>query len=179
MGAAKGAEVVFGVIMGTGVGGGVVVNGRVLNGKQGITGEWGHNQLDPNGLPCYCGKVGCVGTVLSGPFLERYYERLTGIHKSLKEIAVTALEDEAAAQTMDRLYEKFGEGLSVVINILDPDVVVLGGGVGNIPGLYTRGRESLENWVFNNKLTTELRAPILGDSAGVFGAAMLVSSSRA
>lgn len=173
LGAAKGAPTVFGVIMGTGVGGGLVVHGQVLGGAQGIAGEWGHNVLEPDGLKCYCGKTGCVETVLSGPFLERYYESQSGHKKSLREIA-TAQNDPAADKTLARLYEKFGEAISVVVDIFDPHVVVLGGGVGNISGLYTEGRESLRRWVFNNELRTELRRPILGDSAGVFGAAMLV-----
>lgn len=181
MGAAKGADVVFGVIMGTGVGGGVVVGGRVLNGAQGIAGEWGHNLLEPGGTLCYCGKVGCVETVLAGPFLEKHYFNLSEERRPLKEIAARAESgtDVAAAATMERLYRKFGEALSVVVNILDPEVVVLGGGVGNIPGLYTRGRSELERWVFNTELRTELRAPTLGDSAGVFGAAMLVTPPSA
>ena len=172
MGSAKGADVVFGVIMGTGVGGGFVVNGRVLNGAQGIAGEWGHNLLEPGGAPCYCGKAGCVETVLSGPALERFYFGQSGARRSLKEIA-SAEGDPHADATMERLWEKFGEGLSVVVNIVDPDVIVLGGGVGNIAGLRTKGREALERYVFNTELRTELRAPMLGDSAGVFGAAMI------
>lgn len=175
LGAAAGAAVVFGVIMGTGVGGGLVVNGQVLNGAQGIAGEWGHNVLEPGGQPCYCGKTGCVETVLSGPFLERYYASLTGEKRSLREIATRADEDPAARATLDRLYEKFGEAISVVVNIVDPDVIVLGGGVGNVPGLLAGGRESLERHVFNTTLNTEIRLPTLGDSAGVFGAAMLAA----
>jgi predicted NBD/HSP70 family sugar kinase len=173
LGAGAGAEVVFGVIMGTGVGGGVVVNGRVLNGAQGIAGEWGHNVLEPDGQPCYCGKRGCVETVLSGPFLERYYTSLSGQRRSLREISTTADSDPHAQATLQRLWEKFGEALSVVVNILDPQVIVLGGGVGNVPGLTTFGRDVLERWVFNTEFRTELRLPTLGDSAGVFGAAML------
>ena len=178
LGVAKGASVVFGVIMGTGVGGGVVVNGKVLNGAQGIAGEWGHNLLEPNGLPCYCGKIGCVETVLSGPFLERHYASLSGTRRSLKEIVALANagEDADAVATLERLYDRFGEGLSVIVNILDPDVIVLGGGVGNIPSLYNRGREAVEKYVFNDRLTTKICAPTLGDSAGVFGAAMLAAT---
>jgi len=175
LGAAAGVPTVFGVIMGTGVGGGVVVHGKVLNGAQGIAGEWGHNVLERDGLPCYCGKVGCVETVLSGPFLERYYASISGEKRKLVEIAQRAEAggDPCAEQTMARLYEKFGEAISVVVDILDPHVVVVGGGVGNILGLYTHGRQALRKWVFNDDLRTELRRPTLGDSAGVFGAAML------
>ena len=169
------ANVVFGVIMGTGVGGGIVVNGNVINGRQGIGGEWGHNFLDDSGGLCYCGKVGCVERIISGPALERYYFRKTGDKKSLKEIesAHKANEDEVASQTISRLIKYFGIALSVVINILDPDAIVIGGGVGNIEELYTRGKEEIKKNVFNHKLNTLILKPKLGDSAGVFGAALL------
>jgi predicted NBD/HSP70 family sugar kinase len=175
LGAAKGADVVFGVIMGTGVGGGLVVRGSILNGSQGIAGEWGHNLLEPGGAACYCGKVGCVETVLAGPWLERFYQRHSGNHLHLPEILAFAREgnDQVAVATLHRLTEKFGEGLSVVINILDPDVVVLGGGVGNVDELYTHGVASLQKYVFNSTLHTRVVRPKLGDSAGVFGAAHL------
>ncbi len=175
LGAAIGAPVVFGVIMGTGVGGGIVVNGHVLNGAQGIAGEWGHNSLELGRATCYCGKVGCVETVLSGPYLERFYASRSGHALSLREIVANADSDPDAAATIERLCEKFGEALSVVVNILDPDVVVLGGGVARVPDLLTRGRDALARHVFNPDLKTILRAPTLGDSAGVFGAAMLVA----
>lgn len=175
VGAGRGAEVVFGVIMGTGVGGGVVVGGRVLNGSQGIAGEWGHNVLEPGGRACYCGKSGCVETVLSGPSLERFYGEQTGTNRRLPEIMERLGEDPAADMTLERLCSKFGEALAVVVNILDPDVIVLGGGVGNIEQLHTQGRASLERFIFNPSPRAELRAPLLGDSAGVFGAAMLTA----
>ncbi len=171
------AKVVFGVIMGTGVGGGVVVEGKVINGLQGIGGEWGHNFLDESGGPCYCGKSGCVENVLSGPNLEKYYESLTGSRKKMKDIyslAVTGA-DEDAMKTMKRLTHFFGRALSVVVNILDPDVIIIGGGVGNIDLIYTEGVESLRKHVFNNRLDTPVVKPKLGDSAGVFGAAYLVA----
>jgi fructokinase len=172
-GAGRGADVVFGVILGTGVGGGVVVHGKVLGGAQGIAGEWGHNVLDPEGEPCYCGKTGCVETVLSGPALERFYHAQTGKRLPLAEIVGS--NEPAAQQTVDRLVNGFGQALAVVVNIVDPDVVVLGGGVGNIPALYERGVEALAPWVFNDTVRTEIRKPMLGDSAGVFGAAMLAA----
>jgi predicted NBD/HSP70 family sugar kinase len=177
LGAARGAEVVFGVIMGTGVGGGIVVNGKVLNGKQGIAGEWGHNLLEENGEPCYCGKRGCVETVLAGPWLEKYYARNSGNTLRLPAILAAARkgDDVFATQTLERLVQKFGEGISVIVNILDPDVIVLGGGVGNVEELYTAGVASLERFVFNNELTTQIVKPMLGDSAGVFGAAHLMA----
>lgn len=171
------AQVVFGVIMGTGVGGGVVVNGQALNGKQGIGGEWGHNFLDESGGPCYCGKSGCVETIIAGPSLERYYKEVSGEAKRLKEIVPLARsgEDKHAVATLDRLIHFFGLGISVIINILDPDVIVLGGGVGNIDELYTRGVEEARKHVFNPRLDTQIIRPKLGDSAGVFGAAFLMA----
>ncbi len=173
------APVVFGVIMGTGVGGGVVFNGKAISGKQAIAGEWGHNHLDDSGGPCYCGKVGCVETVISGPALERYYKGLTGESLKLKQIVDRVEQDEAARQTIQRLTHFFGKAISVVINILDPDVIVVGGGVGNTPQLYTDGVESAKKFVFNTGIdhldTIFLQPKLLGDSAGVFGAALLVA----
>ena len=169
------ARVVFGVIMGTGVGGGVVVDGKVISGLNGNGGEWGHNFLDASGLPCYCGKSGCVEQVLSGPALQHYYTSLTGTHKTMQEIhsAFLAGTDAAAAATIERLTTLFAKAISVVINILDPDVIVVGGGVGNIDELYTSGREGILQHMFNNRLDTPIVKPMLGDSAGVFGAAYL------
>jgi len=170
------ARVVFGVIMGTGVGGGIVIDGKPIIGLQGIAGEWGHNFLDTSGGPCYCGKSGCVEQVISGPALERYYFNETGNKKPLKDIVALAESkvDPTAQKAMLRLIEFFGKSLSVIINILDPDVIVIGGGVGNIDLLYDRGIDSIKNYVFNNRLDTPVVRPSLGDSAGVFGAAFLV-----
>jgi fructokinase len=172
------AKVVFGVIMGTGVGGGVVVDGKVINGLHGIGGEWGHNFLDESGGPCYCGKSGCVEKVLAGPALEKYYASVSGVTKSMKDVydGYKAGTDPFATQTIDRMNHFFGVALSVVINILDPDVVVIGGGVGNIDSIYTDGVNSLRRHIFNNKLDTPVLKPNLGDSAGVFGAAFLVNN---
>lgn len=169
------AKVVFGVIMGTGVGGGLVVNGEVINGLQGIGGEWGHNFLDESGGPCYCGKTGCVENVLSGPALEKFYLSRSGEKRSMKEIVSRAESktDSFAVETMNRLTSFFGRALSVLINIVDPDVIVIGGGVGNIGLLYNEGREAVLKNVFNNRLDTPIVRPVLGDSAGVFGAAFL------
>lgn len=169
------SKVVFGVIMGSGVGGGLVVDGHVINGKHGIAGEWGHIFLDDDGEDCYCGKHGCVETILSGPALQRYYQRISGKQKTLKEI-MSGLEDDPYAQkTLDRLIHFFGKGLSAIVNIIDPDVIVLGGGVGNIPQLYTEGADSVRQFTFNPELKTPILAPQLGDSAGVFGAAFLMA----
>ena len=171
------AEVVFGVIMGTGVGGGLIVNGKIVNGRHGIGGEWGHNHLDDSGGQCYCGKTGCVETVISGPFTQKYYKSISGQEKHLKEIVELhkAGTDQNATKTIDRLTHFFGKAISVVIDIIDPDVVVIGGGVGNIDELYTDGVKSARDFVFNDSLETIFLKPELGDSAGVFGAAMLVA----
>ena len=173
---APSAQVVFGIIMGTGVGGGLVVNGSVWNGCHGIAGEWGHNFLDESGGPCYCGRSGCVETVLAGPSLQRYYHSITGESISLKEITrrFHKQTDNAAKATMDRLVHYFGKAVSVVTNLLDPDVIVVGGGVGNIELIYSHGPQSLGNFIFNNTVDVKILKPSLGDSAGVFGAAALV-----
>lgn len=163
-GAARGAEVSFGVIMGTGVGGGLVLHGRAWDGAQGIAGEWGHVVLEPvDGPQCYCGKRGCVETFLAGPSIERAYAAKTGIARSLAEIGT--LDDE----TLDR----FGRALATVIDIVDPDVIVLGGGVSNLSILYGKGVEAVARWVFNDELRTKIVKHGIGDSAGVFGAALL------
>ncbi len=175
------ARVVFGVIMGTGVGGGLVIDGRPIFGLQGIAGEWGHNFLDESGGPCYCGKSGCVEKVIAGPALEQYYFNDTGNRKPLKDIVALAESkvDPTAQKTMIRLIEYFGKAVSVLINILDPDVIVIGGGVGNISMLYDRGIDSVKKYVFNNRLDTPIVQPLLGDSAGVIGAAYLVVDDSA
>jgi fructokinase len=172
-----GARMVFGIILGTGVGGGLVVDGKIWSGRHGIGGEWGHNFLDDSGGPCYCGKTGCVETVISGPATERYYRGLTGQALSLKEIVTrhTTGSDAAATQTIERLCHFFGKGISVVTNLLDPEVIVVGGGVGNIDALYSLGLKELGRFIFNNRVEVPLLKPSLGDSAGVFGAAALVA----
>ena len=172
----KEAQVVFGVILGTGVGGGLVVNGKVINGLHGIGGEWGHNILEEGGEPCYCGKAGCVEKVIAGPSLELFYERQTGEKKKLKDIvqAYIAGSDSNATATMERLFEYYGKAISTLINVIDPDVIVIGGGVGNIDLLYSEGYERIKKYIFNSgEVLTPIVKPKLGDSAGVFGAAML------
>ncbi len=174
---APNATLVFGSIMGTGVGGGIVFDGKVWNGRQGIAGEWGHSFLHESGGACYCGSVGCVETVISGPALERYYREQSGHKLSLREIVNRYGKDQdpIADQTVKRLIHFFGRGMANIINILDPDAIVLGGGLGNIDLLYTEGVEAIKPFLFNPKLDTVILAPKLGDSAGVFGAAMLVA----
>lgn len=174
-------QMMFGVIMGTGVGGGVVVRGLdgrsfVINGLHGIGGEWGHNILEENGYDCYCGKRGCNEQVLSGPALQRFYFEQSGQKRTMKEIVERhrAGIDPVASVTMERMLEYFGRSISTLINVLDPDAIVLGGGVGNIDELYTEGVERIKKYIFNNKVVkTPILRPKLGDSAGVFGAAML------
>lgn len=167
------AKVVFGVIMGTGVGGGLVVNSQIINGANGIGGEWGHNFLDDSGGSCYCGKIGCVETVISGPALEKYYLQISGHSKLLKDIVKDVKADPYAKETVARLIHYFGLGVSTIINTIDPDIIVLGGGVGNIDLLYTKGIEEAKKFVFNPECATKIVKPKLGDSAGVFGAAFL------
>jgi fructokinase len=174
-GAGQGAGVVFGVILGTGVGGGIVINGQLIEGLQHIAGEWGHNVLETDGPPCYCGKHGCVETLLSGPGLARDYV-LHGGDPSLdaKQIVAHAEQGDARAEAaMQRYLDRFGRALSTVINILDPDVVVLGGGMSNIARLCTDGRERVARYVFNDELRTRILPHVHGDSSGVRGAAQL------
>lgn len=173
-GAARGQHSSFGVIMGTGVGGGLILNGRALHGHQGIAGEWGHVSIEDDGEQCYCGNSGCVETIISGPALEQYYEKHSGTRRSLADIAGRTERDAPARDTIERLCFYFAKGLSHVINIVDPDIVVLGGGLSNIEALYSRGLQHLEHFVFNTSLQTSIVPNALGDSAGVFGAAMLL-----
>lgn len=175
LGAAKGDRVVLGLILGTGCGGGIVADGKLIEGLHGIAGEWGHNPLRGEATPCYCGRLGCVETVIAGPSLERFYRERTGKHVPLREIPARAAEgDSAAAATLGRLREKFGEAIAAVINILDPDAIVVGGGVGNMDLFYgEETREAVRVHVFNGEVRTKFLRPALGDSAGVFGAAML------
>jgi len=174
LGSARGHDVVFGVIMGTGVGGGVVINGILHKGKTNIAGEWGHHTLRPDGNECYCGKQGCVETYISGPALEKRWLELTGKKESLQSI-VQDLSDEKAKQWKNEFLESFGISLANVIDILDPSAIVLGGGVSNIPFLYDEGKEAVYDKVFSNSIETPILKNSLGDSAGVFGACLLNS----
>ena len=175
LGAACGRTVVVGLILGTGVGSGIVIAGRVLHGLHGIAGEWGHNPMRGETTPCYCGRLGCVETVISGPALERHYREAGGPDSTLPEIARRAeAGDPTAIVTIDRLVDKFSEAIAAVINILDPDAIVIGGGVGQTGRLYAaQTRDAIRRHLFNSELRTEILRPVLGDSAGVFGAALL------
>jgi fructokinase len=173
-GAAAGADVVFGVILGTGVGGGIVCGGRLLPGLQHVAGEWGHHSIDPSGPVCYCGQRGCVERYLSGPALEADYESEAGSRATVAEIVARARQrEEAARAVFARYLARFGRALANVVSILDPDVIVLGGGLSNIDELYDEGRRAVAGDVFNDELRTPIVRHALGDSAGVIGAAML------
>ncbi len=181
-GAAAGAESLFGVILGTGVGGGIVINGRVVTGVNAIGGEWGHNSLpwmEPSELPgpeCYCGKMGCIETYLSGPGLQMSYYRRTGVRISAHEIADRAEQGESDAnRTMERYENRLARGLASVINLLDPEIIVLGGGVSNIDRLYPHVKDLWGEYVFSDEVRTELVKAQYGDSSGVRGAAWLWS----
>jgi len=177
-GAARDARVTFGVILGTGVGGGIVFrqrdDPRAWDGAQGIAGEWGHVTLDPSGgPPCYCGRRGCIEQYLSGPAIEAVYAARTGVKRSLAEIAARAASEGDARSTLDQVVEVFGRAISVVTNVLDPDTIVLGGGVSNLSVLYEKGLEAVARWIFNDEVRTKIVKHAMGDSAGVIGAALL------
>jgi len=175
LGSARGHEVVFGVIMGTGVGGGIVINGTIHKGRSNIAGEWGHHILHPNGNECYCGKRGCVETYISGPALERSWFEITGTKESLQSITQN-LSFEKAEQWKSEFLENFGMALANVIDILDPDAIVLGGGVSNVSFLYDEGKKAVYEKVFSDLVNTPILKNKLGDSAGVFGACLLNNS---
>ena len=179
-GAAAGAGVVFGVIVGTGTGGGVVVNGHVLTGANAIAGEWGHNPLpaprdgESPGPPCYCGRRGCIETFLSGPALAREYAEDGGALVTAEEIAARAAAGEARALALLARYEeRMARALASVMNLLDPDVIVLGGGLSNIDRLYERVPQLWSPHVFSDRVATRLVRARHGDSSGVRGAAWL------
>lgn len=183
-GAAAGADVVFGVIMGTGVGGGIVVRGQVLTGRNLIGGEWGHNGLpwpthdEIPGPPCYCGRRGCIETWISGPAIAADHARVTGEALTTPEIIARAAAGDADARaTRARLVQRTARGLASVINVLDPDVIVLGGGVSNISGLADEVQSALPPWVFSDTVATRVVRHRHGDSSGVRGAAWLWPAS--
>ena len=184
-GAGKGAPVVHGVIVGTGVGSGVAVHGRVLNGANAIAGEWGHNPLpwprddERPGHACYCGRHGCIETWLSGPGIERDYFEVTGHQRSAKGIAAGAVAgDPSCNVTIARYEERFARAIAHVINLLDPDVIVLGGGMSNIERLYANVPRQWKQWVFSDRVDTRLVRNVHGDSSGVRGAAWLWEEGR-
>ncbi|MBC7449936.1 MAG: ROK family protein [Cytophagales bacterium] len=171
VGAGKGKNVVFGVIMGTGCGGGFIIHNKVLKGLQYLGGEWGHSTIDPNGPLCYCGKRGCVETYISGTGISNRYYDLTG--KRLPAIHILESAQEAAIQVRSLFFEQFGRALSNVINIVDPDIIVLGGGLSNFLPLYEQGIDCVKKYIFSDELLTPIVKHKTGDSAGVLGAAWI------
>ncbi|MGC9456947.1 MAG: ROK family protein [Halothiobacillaceae bacterium] len=182
-GAARGAGTVFGVIIGTGVGGGVVVDGKVLTGPNAIAGEWGHNPLpwmdddEHPGRPCWCGLAGCIETWLSGPAFERDYAARSGSRRPAPEIVERAGSGDPVAMTVLRDYEsRLARALAQVINLLDPDAIVLGGGMSNVESLYAQVPQQWDRWVFSDRVDgVRLLQPAHGDSSGVRGAAWLAA----
>jgi len=179
-GAGKGARVVFGVILGTGCGGGLVIAGQVHVGRNAIAGEWGHNALpwprddERPGPPCYCGKRGCIETWLSGPGFSRAHEEASGERLEPAAIAARAANGEAAAWASIEAYaDRLARGLASVINLLDPDVIVLGGGLSNLDFLYSDVPQLLGKYVFSDRVDTPVKRAVHGDSSGVRGAAWL------
>jgi fructokinase len=179
-GAAAGAASVFGVIVGTGTGGGIVVGGKLLGGPNAIAGEWGHNPLpwprdaERPGAACYCGRQGCVETWLSGPALEREYRQLTGSELAAAGIAQRDRDGQAAAvEVLDQYSDRMARALATVINVLDPECIVLGGGLGNIERLYRDVPRRWGRYIFSDRVDTRLLKPKFGDSSGVRGAARL------
>jgi fructokinase len=182
-GAGAGGRIVFGVILGTGVGAGIVVGGQALDGCNGIAGEWGHNPLpwpcddERPGRPCYCGHCGCIETWLSGPGLEREYAQRTGTITPASRIVAAAVDgNETCCTTLRRYEDRLARSLAHVINILDPDVIVLGGGMSNVDRLYANVPALWGRWIFSDRVETKLVRNVHGDSSGVRGAARLWSA---
>ena len=185
-GAGAGADVVFGVILGTGVGAGIVVRGRVLDGPNGIAGEWGHNPLpwpaddERPGAPCFCGRSGCIETFLSGPGLARDHRQATGAVATAEAIVAGAASGDAGCEaTLARYEARLARALAHVINLLDPDVIVLGGGLSNLERLYAHVPRLWGPWVFSDRVDTRLVRHRHGDASGVRGAAWLWPPDRA
>ena len=179
-GSARGAPVVFGAILGTGVGAGIVVDGRVLEGPNGIAGEWGHNPLpwtgddERPGNACFCGRSGCIETWLAGPAFARDHTAHTGIVMKAEEIAAAAKSgDTACIGSLERYVDRLARALAHVVNIIDPDVIVLGGGMSNVDALYRRVPALWNRWIFSDRVDTRLVRNRHGDSSGVRGAARL------
>lgn len=173
IGVAKEYHVVFGVILGTGVGGGIYINGKIHNGRMAIAGEWGHHTLYPGGNECYCGNNGCAETYISGPALEKRWKELSGEQQFLEQIVKLHSTDKIFSKWKHEFISNFGIALANVIDILDPDAIVLGGGVSNIDFLYDEGLKAIHKNVFSDNVDTPILKNKLGDSAGVFGAAYL------
>ena len=172
LGVAKKSNFVFGIIMGTGVGGGIIIDGKIHHGRNNIAGEWGHHCLHNEGNSCYCGNRGCVETYISGPALEKNWFQLSGLDQLLPEIIQNT--DNPNFNTWKKSFlDNFASSLSNVIDILDPDMIVLGGGLSNIDFLYDEGKDVVYEKVFSDTVDTPIVKNLLGDSAGVFGACLL------
>ena len=172
LGAAKGYGVVFGVIMGTGVGGGIIINGKIHRGPNYIAGEWGHDVLYPDGRDCYCGNKGCTEAYISGSALEKEWEELTGQKHMVTDIIEKGFYKDHP-EWKERFILNFGRALSHVIDIIDPNCIVLGGGLSKVDILYSEGKDAVYAEVFSKQVVTPILKNKLGDSAGVFGAALL------
>ena len=179
-GAAAGAHCVFGIILGTGCGGGLVIDGRLINGPRGITGEWGHNSLpwptaqEVPGPPCWCGRLGCMETWVSGPALAAEHARETGTAGDSINIAAWAAAGDADARaSLDRHASRLARGLAQIVNVIDPDVIVIGGGLSQLQHLYTQVPALMAPYVFSDDALVDLRPPKWGDASGVRGAAWL------
>ena len=173
-GAAKGKSLVFGVIMGTGCGGGIAIDGRVRKGPHAMAGEWGHVSIDPDGAPCFCGKKGCIETMISGGGVEKAFARKFSEPLSMRAIVDGFRNGEPrCSEVFNTFLDDFGRALGGLISILDPDAVVLGGGLSNIDELYTLGIEKVRRYAFHDNLKTPVLKNALGDSAGVIGAAWI------
>jgi len=172
LGAGKNSNIVFGVIMGTGVGGGIIIDGKIHHGRTNIAGEWGHHCLHDEGNSCYCGNRGCVETYISGPALEKNWSQLSNLNQSLPEI-IQNTDNPNFVNWKKTFLDNFGLSLANVIDILDPDMIILGGGVSNIDFLYDEGKNLVYEKVFSDIIDTPIVKNKLGDSAGVFGACLL------
>jgi len=174
MGAGKEFRTIFGVIMGTGCGGGIVIDGKLHSGRHGIAGEWGHFSIDPSGPRCWCGNPGCIETLISGGGLQKRYAAEFGETKDVPAIVQAARSGSGREVAFfERFLDDFGRALGGLISILDPDAVILGGGLSNLDELYSMGREKVLKYSFHKRATTPILKHSLGDSAGVFGAANL------
>jgi fructokinase len=173
-GAARGYDLVFGVILGTGCGGGLAIGGKVRRGMHGIAGEWGHVSVDPAGATCYSGIIGCVESRISGSGVESRFQKQTGTPLKFPEILAKAdANDEVCKRHVDFFFEEFGRCMALVINTIDPDAVVIGGGLSKIDLLYSEGVKRIQKYAFTKNLRTPVLKNQLGDSAGVFGAAWI------
>jgi len=176
LGAGKGVNLLFGIIMGTGVGGGVIINNKIHRGRQYIAGEWGHHCIEKLGRNCYCGNQGCVEAYISGPALENRWFQLTNKLKNMEEIIPMYNDNKYGdiyIKWKNEFLSYFGQSVANIVNILDPDAIVIGGGLSNIDFLYDEGVQSVYNHVFSDVIDTPILKNQLGDSAGVFGAALL------